>query len=95
MRIALLLALFSLYTLADAASLNGCDTSWRLGNQVIHVGDDVGQTLKTLDRSRHRLHWLRGPSSNKWSLVTRGQNSRTVHIRIQDGRVGELCQYSH
>ncbi len=79
---------------AQAASLNGCDTSWPLGRQVVRVGDEVGRTLRSIARNKHRVQWLRGPSSTQWTLSMPGHNPRTIHIKIKSGRIVELCQYS-
>ncbi len=93
MRILLLFCLLLSADAALAARLNGCDTPVRIGQKILREGDDVGRALSAIRRSS-TLHWVRGPSGNRWTLVRRGHNPRTVHIRIKQGRIETLCQYS-
>ena len=77
-----------------AAALNGCDTSWRLGGSVLRTGDDVGRVLSTIRSNRHRVEWVRGPKGQSWTLRQNDPGPRTVSVKIRDGRIARLCQYS-
>ncbi len=93
MRYLLVLGLLLGADAAVAARLNGCDAPVRVGQKILREGDDVGRALSAIRRSS-TLNWVRGPSGNRWTLVRRGHNPRTVHIRIKQGRIVTLCQYT-
>ncbi len=87
------LLLFCVHANSFAARNDTCTSSWRVGQRVIKVGDDVGRSLKSLDRVSHYVDWLRGPNSSKWTLVTTGYNAKTVQIQVKNGRLQKICQY--
>ena len=94
MRILLLVGLLLAGQDLYAASLNGCDTPVRVGQRVLRQGDDMGRALSAIRRASHKLKWRRGPSGTRWTLVRGGRNPRTIHIRLKQGRIDKLCQYS-
>lgn len=93
MRLILLLLALLLIPPSHAASLNGCDTAVRLGKHVLRKGDSMGRALRLVERSRHQLHWLRGPSGSRWTLRRSGLNARTYQLKFHDGQLIQLCQY--
>lgn len=76
---------------AEAARHDFCTSSWRVGQRVVKVGDDVGRALNAIERA-HQIDWLRGPGGKSWTLVRKGYNAKTIRIKLQDGRLQRICQ---
>ncbi|MGJ8668286.1 MAG: hypothetical protein ACSHXK_02250 [Oceanococcus sp.] len=93
MRYLIILLLLGVHLHANAARQQGCTTSWRVGHNIVKVGDDVGRALKSIERARHHVDWLRGPNSSKWTLVKSGYNRKTIQIKIKDGQLQQICQF--
>ena len=93
MRYCLLLLLLTIHLNGNAATKRGCTNSWRVGHNIVKVGDDVGRALKNIDRARHHVEWFRGPNTSIWTLVNTGYNHKTIQIKVKDGRLQRICQY--
>ncbi len=83
------LVLFSNF--AEAAY---CTSNWRVGQNVVRVGDDADRAIQAIDRARHRYAWLRGPSGRTWTVRESGYNSQTVRISVKNGQLTQICQTS-
>lgn len=79
---------------SHAAQAAHCTSNWRVGQNVVRVGDDTGRALQAIDRVSHRYAWLRGPSGKSWTLRESGYNSRTVRIAVKNGHLTQICQIS-